>query len=503
MSGADGLPTLRVRRLGIDTLQQAVAFIHRDSPVCRAEGLSAHTSILVSAAGCDVVATLYPVSGDFLATDEIGLSDWAWQALSLCEPAQVRVGHAPPAESLSHVRAKIFGHRLAAHACDAILSDIANGRYSNIQLSEFVTACAANPLDRNEIRNLTQSMVQVGERIRWDHEPIMDKHSVGGLAGNRTTPIVVGIVAACGLTIPKTSSRSITSPAGTADTMETLAPVDLTLAQLHKVIDRENGCVAWGGAMRLSPTDDILIRIERVLDLDGEGQMVASILSKKIAAGATHLVLDLPVGPTAKIRSVEAARRLSAALSDVAQSFGLHTRILQSDGTQPVGRGIGPALEAFDVLAVLQGNADAPPDLKERAETIAGALLELGGVAREGHGAALAAATLASGSAWAKFQRICDAQGGMRTPPVARQTRDITAPRTGVIDRIDNRRLSRLAKLAGAPEDKAAGLKILARIGEQVVEGQPLLTVHAETSGEIDYALDYARNNPDIIGISA
>jgi thymidine phosphorylase len=499
---AEGCHQLHARRLGIETLQQADVYIRSDSAVCRAEGLAAHNSVLVSAGARSVVATLHPVTGDFLALDEIGLSEWAWQVLALREHDAVSVKHAPQVESLSHVRSKVFGHRLTAHAFDAIIDDITRGTYSNIQLSEFVTACAAIPLDRNEMRALTAAMIRTGERVAWESTPIMDKHSIGGLAGNRTTPIVVSIVATCGLTIPKTSSRSITSPAGTADTMETLAPVDLTIGDMRKVVEREGGCIVWGGAMRLSPSDDILIRIERVLDLDAEGQMVASILSKKIAAGATHLVLDLPVGPTAKIRSIESARALSTALMDVGQAFGLHVRILHTDGTQPVGRGIGPALEARDVLAVLQNAHDAPADLRERAELVAGAILELGGLAREGHGMALAATTLASGAAWTKFQRICEAQGGMRVPPVARQTQSVLAARTGVIDRIDNRRLSRLAKLAGAPEDKAAGLVLHERIGSRVVENQPLYTIHAESKGDIDYALDYARSNPDIIGIS-
>ena len=217
--------------------------------------------------------------------------------------------------------------------------------------------------------------------------------------GNRTTPIVVSIVAALGLKMPKTSSRAITSPAGTADTMETMAPVDLDTAAIRRVVEREGGCIVWGGSVRLSPADDILIRVERALDLDAEGQMIASVLSKKIAAGSTHLVLDLPLGPTAKVRTPEAAERLSRALSSVAEHFGLKTKCIVSDGTQPVGRGIGPALEAHDVLAVLQNAPQFPLDLRERAISLAGALLELAGLASGGNGAGLAASTLDDGRA--------------------------------------------------------------------------------------------------------
>jgi thymidine phosphorylase len=461
--------------------------------------LSAHNRVLIEANGKRVVASLFPVSGDFLHPDEIGLSDWAWNSLSLNNGDPVSIAHAPPVESFGHVRSKLFGHSLSRRAFGEIISDVTRGDYSNIQLSSFLTACAARPLDQAEIRALTSAMVRVGETVDWGDTPIMDKHSVGGLPGNRTTPIVVAIVAACGLTIPKTSSRAITSPAGTADTMETIAPVNLSIREMRQVVEKEGGCIAWGGAMRLSPTDDVLIRVERVLDLDAEGQMVASILSKKIAAGATHLVIDMPVGPTAKIRSQEAARSLAASLMDAALSFGMTVRIHFTDGAQPVGRGIGPVLEANDVLAVLKSEPDAPCDLREHALLLAASLLEVGGVAEVGHGVDVAAGTLASGEAWRKFVAICSAQGGMRQPRLAAQQRDVLAPHDGFVSNIDNRKLSRVAKLAGAPEDKSAGIYIHARLGDPVVKGQPLYTVYADTPGEIDYALNYVRANPDIV----
>ena len=492
---------LKARRLGIETLNEAHVYVCHDSPVSRAEGFAAHNRVLISLNGKSTVATLYPLLGEMLGPDEIGLSEWAWTHLGASEGAAIEIVHAPPVESLSYVRSKVYGHDLNAHAFDAILGDITKGEYSNIYLASFITACAARPLKIEEIRALTDSMVKVGDRLKWHVTPVADKHSIGGLPGNRTTPIVVSIVAACGIAMPKTSSRAITSPAGTADMMETLAPVALDVAAMKRVVEQEGGCVVWGGAVRLSPTDDILIRVERVLDLDAEGQLVASILSKKIAAGSTHLVLDMPVGPTAKVRSHEAAETLSQTLLQVADHFGLRTKIIVSDGLQPVGRGIGPALEARDVLAVLQNRSDAPSDLRNHSLMLAGSLLELTGAAADKQGMALAHRTLESGRAWAKFQRICEAQGGMRTPPVAPYRKNIVASETGVVDRIDNRRLSMVAKLAGAPEDKAAGLEIHVRVGERVIEDQPLYTIHAQSTGELEYALEFAERTAGIIGI--
>src|SRR6266568_2573944 len=161
--------------------------------------------------------------------------------------------------------------------------------------------------------------------------------------------------------------------------METMAPVELDTAVIRSVVEREGGCVVWGGAVKLSPADDILIRVERALDLDTEGQLIASVLSKKIAAGSTHIVIDLPVGPTAKVRSAENAKNLSRDLVNIAETFGLRIKAVLTDGLQPVGRGIGPALEARDVLAVLQCALKAPQDLRDRSVALAAALLELAG----------------------------------------------------------------------------------------------------------------------------
>jgi thymidine phosphorylase len=338
--------------------------------------------------------------------------------------------------------------------------------------------------------------------LSWTAHPIVDKHSVGGLPGNRTTPIVVAIVASCGLVMPKTSSRAITSPAGTADAMETLAPVDLDSRKMRAVVEREGACIVWGGSVHLSPADEIMIRIERALDLDSESQLVASVISKKVAAGATHLVVDMPVGATAKVRGPKAAETMTRTLIETASAFGLHTAVVATDGSQPVGRGIGPALEARDVLAVLNGAPTAPADLRARAVHLAGALLEIGGSAPSGAGQDKADAVLADGRAWAKFQRICEAQGGMRVPPVASHRRDVAAAVSGRVAAIDNRRLARIAKLSGAPDAKSAGVELHARIGDVVAVGDTLYTIHAETSGELNYALEYSAANRDVVYIA-
>ncbi len=497
-----GKHTLRLKRLGIDTYKEPIIFMRDDCHVCRAEGFESLARIRVTLDDRVLVATLNKVRGNgMLETGEAGLSEYAWKALGAKAGDRISVGHPAPVTSLGYVRSKIYGNRLTSGEISAIVNDVVSYRYSDIEIAAFVTACAGQRMDAAEITDLTRAMVDAGERMTWPDAMVVDKHCVGGLPGNRTTPIVVAIVAAFGLTMPKTSSRAITSPAGTADMMEVLAPVELDVKTIRKVVESEHGCIVWGGAVSLSPADDILIRIERVIDLDSEGQLVASVLSKKIAAGSTHVLIDMPVGPTAKIRSMDMAQTLGRYLEQSGTELGIGVRVHTSDGTQPAGRGIGPALEARDVLQILQNATDAPQDLRLRALDLAGHILEFSPTVKPGSGLALATEILDSGRAWTKFQAICEAQGGMRAVPTAPHTHTITAPHAGIVTLVDNRRISRVAKLAGAPFDKVAGVDLHTHVGTQVIKGQPLFTVHAQAPGELDYALGYIAEQETIVKV--
>ncbi|GGD88033.1 putative thymidine phosphorylase [Tsuneonella deserti] len=493
---------LRTRRLRLETQQEPIVLLHADCPIARSVGFTARAQVELVAGGRSALATMYQVSDGLIGEHEVGLSEDVWSHLDVPDGTPVNLRHPLPVASMSAVRAKVYGHRLDDDQIRSIIRDVATERYSDVELATFITAFSSHQADFGEMVTLTRAMVEVGEGLTWPGRQIVDKHCVGGLPANRTSPLLVAIAAAAGLTIPKTSSRAITSPAGTADTMETMAPVNLDIAAMRKVVEREGGCVVWGSNVGLSPADDIIIRVERAVGLDSSAQLVASVLSKKLAAGSTHVLIDLPVGPTAKVRSPQDASQLSEFLTLVGKEVGLDVRPIVTDGSQPVGNGIGPALEAHDVLAVLRCENSAPADLRTRALLLAGELLELGGAAEQGAGQTLAASILDDGRALRKFLAICAAQGGFREPPVAPLRHDLVAPEAGRLASIDNRLLAKLAKLAGAPAAASAGVRIHVKLGDEISRGQPLLTVHAETPGELAYALEFAAANARILQLT-
>ncbi|WP_338728686.1 AMP phosphorylase [Haladaptatus sp. DJG-WS-42] len=389
----------------------------------------------------------------------------------------VDVTLAPRPDSVSFIRKKLDDIELEHHELRTIIEDIDADRLNDVELAAYVAATYTNGLSLAETLSLTEHMAAVGESLAWDDAVIADKHSIGGVAGNRITPIVVSIVAAAGVKIPKTSSRAITSPAGTADTMEVFCPVEFSLAEIQEIVEQTNGCLVWGGAVNLSPVDDKIIRVETPLAIDPPGQIIASVLSKKKSAGSTHVVIDIPYGEGAKVRDLPDARELAEDFKRVGEHIGLTIECTITAGSAPIGRGIGPVLEARDVLAVLQGNG--PEELKLKSLRLAEILLgccECDESASE---------LLDSGAALTKFREIIGAQGGDPTIESAalvpgQETVEVRADRSGVVTHIDNALVSDLARRAGAPKDVGAGIRLDCAVGDTVTKGRSLFTIYAE-----------------------
>jgi thymidine phosphorylase len=495
----------KVKHLPIDTLREHVITIHQSAvrngnlgfnPLDRARVFGPHP---VSGERREVIGILNFCSDLLVQPDEIGLSDEAFRDLALPEGAAVTATLATAPESVDLVRAKLRGLRFSGGAFHQILTDIVAHRYSRVELSMFVLACALKTLDTAEMVDYTRAMIATGARLDFGPGPIADKHSVGGVPGNRTTMIVVPIITALGLKMPKTSSRAITSPAGTADTMGVMAEVALPAERLRQIVESTGGCIAWGGAVNLAPADDILITVERPMEIDTEAQMVASILAKKKSAGATHVVIDLPVGRTAKIRTAGAARELSDLFRAVAAQIDVRVEIAISTALGPIGRGIGPRLEALDVMKVLRCVPDAPLDLREKSLDLAARILEMTGHVAAPSGYSAARRVLDSGEALRQFERIAKAQGPRELPPPALYCETMESTGEGRISEIDCWEIARIAKLAGAPANVSAGMLLLKSVGDLVSKGEPLMQLHAESEMQLEFARQYAKTHSQIV----
>ena len=489
-------PLLLTRRVHLDTGRENVVVISRRSRALRPEIFRGFSRVEIRCDAKVLLATLLITDDDALVgPDQLGFSEPAFRRFGEPEGRRVSVTPAPPPDSLDAVRAKIQGRSLTAAEIGAIVTDLAHYRYSDMEIAAFLIS-SASFMTSEELLALVGAMADAGTRLSWSEPMVVDKHCIGGIPGNRTSMIVVPIVAAHGLTIPKTSSRAITSPAGTADTMEVLARVDVSVDEMREVVASCRGCLVWGGHVNLSPADDILISVERPLSLDTQEQMVASIMSKKLAAGSTHLLIDIPVGPTAKVTSAAEAMRLRKLFEFVGDHFGIAVEVITTDGRQPIGNGIGPVLEARDVMAVLANEPGAPADLREKSLRLAAHLLEYDPQLRGGTGYTRARELLDSGAALKQMQKIVDAQGPStcRTD-LGNLTFDVTATSDGTVTAIDCLQINRLARTAGAPIDKGAGIRLFKKVGDRVAAGEALYRVFTFGESEHDLALAAARTH--------
>ena len=489
-------PRLKIRRINLDTGRENVVVISRRSTALRPEVFRGFSRVELNSDSHSMLATLLLTDDGMVATDELGLSEPAFRRFGEPAGSLVSVTPATPPDSLDAVRAKIQGHALSDAQLTGIVEDIAHYRYSDMEIAAFLIG-SASFMTSSELLALSRAMAEAGTQLKWEIPIVVDKHCIGGIPGNRTSMIVVPIVAAHGLTIPKTSSRAITSPAGTADTMEVLARVDLGVEEMREVVNGCHGCLVWGGHVNLSPADDILISVERPLSIDTREQMVASIMSKKLAAGSTHLLIDIPVGPAAKVTTAMQAMRLRKLFEFVGDHFGIAVEVVTSDGRQPIGNGIGPVLEARDVMAVLGNEPGAPIDLREKSLRLAAHLLEYDPELRGGSGYARAKQLLDSGAALKQMHKIIEAQG----PTDCRDelgplTVDVPAARDGVVETIDCLRVARLARTAGAPIDKGAGIKVFKKVGDRVAQGEPLYRIFAYDQSQFDLARADAKADP-------
>ncbi len=483
-------PQLEIRSVNLDTGRENVVVISRQSKALRAEIFRGFSRVELRRNSKVLLATLLITDDDSLVgPGEIGLAEPALRRFAEPVGSLITVTPAAQPESLEAVRSKIRGQTLNAREIAAIVSDLTHYRYSDMEIAAFLIG-SASFMTSDELIALTGAMAQAGTQLKWTDPIVVDKHCIGGIPGNRTSMIVVPIVAAHGLPIPKTSSRAITSPAGTADTMEVLARVNVGADEMKAIVAACNGCLVWGGHVNLSPADDILISVERPLSLDTREQMVASIMSKKLAAGSTHLLIDIPVGPTAKVTNGTEAMRLRKLFEFVGDRFDIAVEVITTDGRQPIGNGIGPTLEAQDVMAVLANEPAAPKDLREKSLRLAAHLLEYDPKLRGGSGYARACELLDCGAAMRQMQKIIDAQGpsDCRTE-LGELTYDVPAGRDGVVSGIDCLQMNRLARTAGAPLDKGAGIRLQKKIGDRVETGEPLYRIYAFDPSQHDLAV--------------
>ncbi|RMD57470.1 AMP phosphorylase [Candidatus Woesearchaeota archaeon] len=482
---------LKVKDMDIATGGIQVAILNEDD----AHFLDLHhlDRLKIKHKGKSTIATLDIAESErAVPQGNIGLFEETLKALDVKEGDLVSIEHVPKPESVAYIREKMDGRRISSKKLRVIVEDIVQNKLSDIELTAFVVTSYTRGMNNEEIVALTKAIADTGIRLKFDHKSILDLHSIGGVPGNRTTMLIVPILVAAGCTVPKTSSRAITSPAGTADTMEVFCSVSLSIPELKRAVKKVGGFIVWGGSVNLAPADDKIINVEYPLSIDPEAQMIASIMAKKASVGATHLLIEIPVGKEAKVNNRKKALHLSRHFSRIGKALNIKVKTVITKGSEPVGKGIGPILEARDVLWALHNSERAPKDLVKKSIELSAILLEFSGKARARQGKKMAQRILKTGAALGAMMRIVEAQGGKLPNPEelkpgpAQYT--AKAEKSGRITGLENKTISKIARLAGAPLDKGAGVYLHARPKSKVKKGDMIITIYAHSKRKLNYA---------------
>jgi len=488
---------LKLKKLSFDA-GRPVVFLHADS----AKRLNIHVGDRVGIRHKNRrLISIADIVKGFLRPGEVALSKEILREIQLKEGLLVDVTSVPEPISTHLISKKMSGRELSKAEIRQIIKDIVNNELTEAEIAYFVLGVYEKGMTLKETIYLTEAIYKTGHVLFWSGKKTADKHSIGGIPGNRTTPIIVSICSAAGILMPKTSSRAITSASGTADTLECITKVDLSFQDLKKVINKTGACLAWGGSLGIAPADDKLIRVERILNLDPESQLIASILAKKLAAGSKYVLLDLPYGSGAKIPTKARAIRLKRKFLEVGRYFKLHIKVILSYVNQPIGNGIGPVLEMLDILKVLK-RQNPPLDLESKSLILSGHILEMSGKAEKGKGYQLALEILNSKKALHKFNEIINAQGrtGLPLKP-AKRSFAIKSGSSGKIKSISNALINHLARILGSPADKGAGIYLHRHIGDKVKKASPLVTLYSESKTRLKEALAfYKKSRPIHVG---
>jgi AMP phosphorylase len=484
--------TFKVMPIDLETGEYTIILNHSDAD---ALGLRSLDRVKVTAEKESVVC-IVELTGSVVTPGSAGLLKRGRQKLNVGQDDTVRVTPVTRPLSIELIKKRLNREELTDDEISILVEEITNHRLSDVELSAFVTSTYMHPMTPREITDLTLNMVKTGETIDIDAEPIFDFHSVGGVPGNKVTLIVVPIVAAAGLHIPKTCSRAISSAGGTADILETIANVTLPGWRIKEITETVGGTIAWGGGVNIAPADDIIIRAEYPLSIDPYSQVIASVLAKKKAVGADYLLMDIPVGANTKVHDLELARMYSRDFRDIGQKIGIKVECAITYGGQPVGRNIGPALEVREALQVLEGR---PPSSSthEKSIALAGILLEMGGF--HGNGKEEANRLLRSGAALHKFWEIIEAQGtehkGIVSDdvPLGRFSEPIHSLSDGYVSAINNKTLVRIARAAGCPADKMGGIVLSKKIGHQVERGEEIFRIFSSNEQKLKLAVQTAK----------
>ncbi|MFA5747673.1 MAG: thymidine phosphorylase [Candidatus Absconditabacterales bacterium] len=445
--------------------------------------------------GKEIVVSV-DLSNKFIKPGQIGILKDVREKYGIKQHEIVTISYTKTSlDSVEALKKSLKGGKLNEKEIKSIIDDIASGRFTTILTTYYAASAFLHKPDLKELFWTAKAMANTGETLKFKGI-VADKHCIGGVPGNETSMIAVPIIASLGIKIPKSFSKAITSPAATGECVNVLMDISFDTNQIKDLIKKNNCCLIRGGGVNIAPADDKIIQVSYPLSLESTDKAVVSIMAKKYAMGITHCLIDIPLGPTAKVNNIQQAKDLKKKFEYIGKSFGMKMHVEITDAKQPIGAGIGAIMQVREVLRVLQQHTLRPMDLQNKAVFLASKIIELVGMAKGKSAYALAMKQLTSGEAWKKMQKIIILQNGKNPNikseelPLAKIQKEIIAEKNGKVKNINMKFLNLAARALGSPLDAQGGLYLNKKLDDVVKKGDVICTLYTNDENKIAVALN-------------
>lgn len=486
---------LRLRHLSIDSFGEQIAYINKNCMFYNVDNVNKPTNLEISSCGNKIYASLQMVDDSFiLQEDEIGLNTEAFEALACGEGEDVEINLSPPPKSLEYIKRKISGDILSSKEYSEIMKDIMDGRYSKMDIAVFLVSCLSYS-SSNELVSLIQSMVS-NNKLNWDeYSIVVDSHTFGEVMGNSVDLIILAIISAYGLPIAKTCIGSTLSASSVADTIGVMTNIYQDDDKFQGYVRKNRGAIAYYDTLSISYINGYLRDVAEQLQIDKNEFIIISMLSMIYSTGLSHALIDIPVGKYTRVKDISEAIRIKKQIEYICKELGIFIEVVITDGSEPIGSGIGSVLEMRDVVRVLRNSKAAPQDLRDKSLFLAGRILEFDPNVSGGQGYAVAKELLEKGRAWLSFQKIILSQGRKKNFVLGQHKFEVIASVSGIINEINGLIINKICMIAGSTQCVGAGVDLYKKIGDEVVKGDILYTIYSCNSSDLEQATFLAKND--------
>ncbi|HOG15666.1 MAG TPA: hypothetical protein PK674_03695, partial [Candidatus Absconditabacterales bacterium] len=318
--------------------------------------------------GKEIIVANLDITKKLVKPGEIGVFEDTFAKANFNEGDIVRVEYTKRSnKTVEAIRKKMQGKSISENEINSIIKDISQNKLVDSLMTYYVASSFFYPTSDKETYLTAKAMAENGVMFKYPKGTIVaDKHCIGGVPGNETTMILIPLIASLGIKIPKNFSKAITSPAATGECVNVLMDIEFNEQEIKKLVKELNCCLVWGGGLDLAPADDKLIQIQHPLSMQNISKVVSSIMAKKYAMGITHLLIDVPMGPTAKVKNMKEAKEWEEKFNTLGKLLGIKMCVAITEAKEPIGAGIGAVLQVREVLRVLQQHPKRPMDLEKK-----------------------------------------------------------------------------------------------------------------------------------------